>query len=64
MDTVLASAEWLKNQVKVAEADPEPFSDSRRLWSTSSCKFSVLQGWRHGVHSRSLGGILVTTCAK
>jgi hypothetical protein len=48
-----------KNQVSVAKADPKPFCDSRRLWSTASNKFSAQQGWRHGVRSRSLGGIPV-----
>jgi hypothetical protein len=36
---------------------PEPFCDFRRLWYTPSYRFSVLRGWRHGVRSRSLGGI-------
>jgi hypothetical protein len=53
-----SEAEWLKNQVKVAKTDPEPFFDFRRLWYTPSYKFSVLQGWRHGVRSRSLGAYL------
>jgi hypothetical protein len=53
-----SGAEWPKNQVRMAKADSEPFCDFRRLWYTPSCKFSVLQGWRHGVRSRSLGGIL------
>jgi hypothetical protein len=43
--------------VKVAKTNPEPFCGFRRLWYTPSYKFSVLQGWRHGVRSRSLGGI-------
>ena len=51
-----SGAEQPKNQVWVAEADPTPFCDFRRLWYTPTYKFSALQGWRHGVRSRSLGG--------
>jgi hypothetical protein len=36
----------------------EPFCDFRRLWYTSYYRFSVLQGLRHGVRSRSLGDIM------
>jgi len=46
-----------KNRVRVAKTAPEPFCDFRRLWYTSTNKFSAQQGWRHGVRSRSLGGI-------
>ena len=56
VSTRFSGAEWLKNEVRVAKADPEPFCDFRRLWYTSTNKFSALQGWRHGVRSRSLGG--------
>jgi hypothetical protein len=52
-------AERLINRVRVAKADQEPFCVFRRLWYTPTYKFSALQGWRHGVHSRSLGGIPV-----
>jgi hypothetical protein len=52
-------AEWLKNQVTVEKADPEPFRGFRRLWNTPSYELSALQGWRHGVRSRSLGGTRV-----
>jgi hypothetical protein len=27
-----SEAEWLKNQVKITQTDPEPFCDFRRLW--------------------------------
>ena len=50
-------AEWPKNQLTVPRADPGQFRDSRRLWYTRSYRFSALQGWRHGVRSRSLGGM-------
>jgi hypothetical protein len=53
-----SEAEWLKNRGKVAKTNPEPFCDYRRLWYTPSYKFSAPQGWRHGVHSRSLGHAL------
>ena len=54
--TGFSGVEWVKNQVKAAKTDAEPFCDFRRLWYTPTYKFSVLQGWRHGVRSRSLGG--------
>jgi hypothetical protein len=55
--TVFSEAKWLKDQVKVVKTDPEPFCGFRRLWYTLSYRFSILQGWRHGVRSRSLGGM-------
>jgi hypothetical protein len=55
VSTRVSGAEWPKNQVNVARMDPEPFCDSRRLWYTSTNKFSAQQGWQHGVRSRSLG---------
>ena len=58
--TRFSGATWLKNGVKVAQADPGQFCDFRRLWYDLSYKFSVLQGWRHGVRSRSLGGMFVS----
>ncbi len=57
VSTRFSGAEWLKNHVRIAKADPTPICDSRRLWYTPSDKFSVLQEWRHGVRSNSLGGI-------
>jgi hypothetical protein len=59
VSTGFSEAEWLKSRVKVARADREPFCDLLRLWYTSTNKFSAQQGWRHGVRSRSLGGIYV-----
>jgi hypothetical protein len=50
--TVCASS-----QVKVAKGDPEALCDSRQRWNTPTYKFPAQQGWRHGVHSRSLGGM-------
>jgi len=69
VSTWFPGAEWLKNRVRVARIDPEPFCDFRWLWYTASYKFSVLQGWRHGVRSRSLWGTPVIctregTCEK
>jgi hypothetical protein len=49
-------AERLKNWVRVAKTVPEPFCDARRLWYSRFHRFSALQGWRHGVRSRSFGG--------
>jgi hypothetical protein len=57
VSTRFTEAERLKNEVKVAKTDPEPFCIFPRLWYTPSCKFSAQQGWRHGVRSRSLGGM-------
>jgi hypothetical protein len=57
VSTRFSELDWLKKRVKVAITDLEPFCDSRRLWYDSPYKFSALQGWRHGVRSRSLGGI-------
>ena len=37
------------------------FCGFRRLWHSAIYEFSALQGWRHGVRSRSLGGILGVT---
>ena len=37
---------------------PKPFCDSRQLWYSATYRFSALQGWRHGVRLRSLGGIV------
>ena len=54
--TRVSGVERPKYQPTVAEADPTPFCDFRGLWYTSTNKFSALQGWRHGVRSRSLGG--------
>jgi hypothetical protein len=51
-----SEAEWLKNQVKVAKTDPGQFCDFRRWWYNPFDESSAQQGWRHGVHSRSLGG--------
>ena len=64
-----SEAKWLRNRVKVAKTDREPFWDSRRLWYTSTNKLSAQQGRRHGARSRSLGGISVIctreeTCGK
>jgi hypothetical protein len=59
VSTRLTEARWLKNKARITKTDPEPFCDSRRLWYTPSYKFSAQQGWRHGVRSRSLGGIPV-----
>lgn len=56
VSTRFSEPDWLKNRARVAKTDPEPFCDFRRLWYTGSYKFSAQQGWRHGVHSRSLGG--------
>jgi hypothetical protein len=61
VSTRFSGAEWLKNEVRVAEADPEPFCDFCGLWYTPTYKFSAQQGWRHGVRSRSLGGTHVAT---
>jgi hypothetical protein len=58
-----SKAEWRNNQVRIAKADPGQFCDFRRLWYTPSYKFSVLQGWRHGVRSRSLGHALSSPAA-
>ena len=49
VSTRFSGAESLKNRVKVAITDWEPFCDFRRLWYIPSYKFSALQGWRHGV---------------
>jgi hypothetical protein len=38
------------------KSGPEGVLRFRWLWCTPSHRFSVLQGWRHGVRSRSLGG--------
>jgi len=38
VSTWLSGAEWLKNQIKVAKMDPEPFCDFRWLWYTPSHK--------------------------
>ena len=57
ISTGFPGAERPKNQVWVAKADPTSFCDFRRLWYTPTYKFSAQQGWRHGVRSRSLGGI-------
>ena len=46
-----------KSQVRVAKVDPRQFCDLRRLWYNPPYKFSAQQGWRHGVRSRSLGGM-------
>jgi hypothetical protein len=51
-----SGAERPKNQVRVTNADPKQFCDFRRLWYNPFREFSTLQGWRHGVRSRSLGG--------
>jgi hypothetical protein len=53
-------AERPKNRGRVTKPALEPFCDFRRLWYTPTYKLSALQGWRHGVRSRSLGGIPVT----
>jgi len=52
---------WPKNRVTVAKADREPFCDFLQLWYNPFYEFSALQGWRHGVHSRSLGGTPVSS---
>jgi hypothetical protein len=57
VSTRFSEAEWLKNQVRVPKADLEPFCDFRRLWYNPFYEFSAPLGWRHGVHSRSLGGM-------
>ena len=57
VSTGFLGAERPKNQVWVAEAAPMPFCDFRRLWYTPTYKFSAQQAWRHGVRSRSLGGM-------
>jgi hypothetical protein len=59
LSTRFLKAEWLKSQVRITKTEPEPFCDFRRLWYTACYKFSAQQGWRHGVRSRSLGGIPV-----
>jgi hypothetical protein len=59
LSTWFLGAEWPKNQVTVPKADPGQFCDSGCLWYNPPYKFSAQQGWRHGVHSRSLGGIPV-----
>jgi hypothetical protein len=58
--TRFSGVERPKYQPTVVKANPTPFCDFRGLWYTSTNKFSAQQGWRHGVRSRSLGGIPVT----
>ena len=50
-----------KNQVTVPKADPRQFCNFGCLWYNLLYEFSAQQGWRHGVRSRSLGGIPVTS---
>jgi hypothetical protein len=47
----------LSHRWPATEEGKEHLAHFRRLWYTLSYKFSAQQGWRHGVRSRSLGGI-------
>jgi hypothetical protein len=44
VSTWLSEAEWLKNRVKVAITDLEPFCDSRWLWHTPAYCFQSCKG--------------------
>jgi hypothetical protein len=61
--TRFSGAERPRNQVRVAKADPTSFCILCGLWYTSTNKLSALQGWRHGVRSRSLGHALSSPTA-